>query len=279
MVCTFAIVPGDTLAFLASPGSTQAAAPQDQAAKIPPDQLDSLVAPIALYPDPMLAQTLAASTYPLELIQLQQWLAKNPGLKDQALADAVSKEPWDPSIQALAGLPEVVKRLAGGIQWTTDLGNAFLAQQSEVMDAVQRIRKKAQDTGNLKSTEQQKVETKVIESKSVIVVEQANPQVVYVPSYDPVVVYGPPVYPYPPMYYPPAGTHAPGVAISFGLGIAMGAAWGGGWGLGAGWGNNQIHINKNNNFNPKTNINGGNRKHNNSPPPHQNAHPNRAATA
>src|SRR5258707_7774921 len=113
-----------------SSGSAQAASPQDQTAKIPPDQLDSLVAPIALYPDPMLAQTLSASTYPLELIQLQQWLAKNPGLKDKALADAVSKEPWDPSIQALGGLPEGVKRLADDIQGAKDFGNAFLAQQS-----------------------------------------------------------------------------------------------------------------------------------------------------
>jgi len=170
--------------------------------EIPPDQLDSLVAPIALFPDPLLAQTLAASTYPLEIIQLQQWLAKNPGLKDKALVDAVAKQPWDPSIQALAGLPDLVKRLADDIQWTTDLGNAFLAQQKDVMDAVQRMRKKAQDKGNLKSGEQQKVETKVIENRSVIVIEQANPQVVYVPSYDPVVVWGAPLYPYPPIYYP-----------------------------------------------------------------------------
>ena len=260
LVGTIAIVPGDTLPYMPSPRSPQAASPQQQAAKIPPDQLDSLVAPIALYPDPMLAQTLAASTYPLELIQLQQWLTKNPGLKDKALADAVAKQPWDPSIQALAGLPEVVKRLADDIQWTTDLGNAFLAQQSDVMDAVQRMRKKAQDTGNLKSTEQQKVETKVIESKSVIVVEQADPQVVYVPSYDPVVVYGPPVYPYPPIYYPPAGYYAAGIAISFGAGVMMGAFWGGGWGWGCGWGgNNNININNNNNFNRNSNIGGGNR--------------------
>ena len=143
----------------------------------------------------MLAQTLAASTYPLEIIQLQQWLVKHPTLKDKALADAVAKQPWDPSVQAMAALPDLVKRLADDIQWTTDLGNAFLAQQNDVMDAVQRMRKKAQDNGNLKSTEQQKVETKVIESKSVIVIEQANPQVVYVPSYDPVVVYGPPSIP------------------------------------------------------------------------------------
>jgi len=260
MVCAVAIAPGDTLAAMAWPGAARAVSAQDQAAKIPSDQLDSLVAPIALYPDPMLAQTLAASTYPLEVIQLQQWLAKNPGLKDKALADAVMKEPWDPSIQALAALPEVVKRLADDIQWTTDLGNAFLAQQSDVLDAVQRMRKKAQDTGNLKSTEQQKVETRVIESKSVIVVEQANPQVVYVPSYDPVVVYGPPVYPYPPIYYPPAGYYAAGLAISFGVGMMMGAAWGGGWGWGCGWGgNNDININNNNNFNRNSNINGGNR--------------------
>jgi hypothetical protein len=260
MVCTIAILPGETLSYAQPPRKVQAAAPQEQAAKIPPDQLDSLVAPIALYPDPMLAQALAASTYPLELIQLQQWLTKNPGLKDKALADAVAKQPWDPSIQALAGLPEVVKRLADDIQWTTDLGNAFLAQQSDVMDAVQRMRKKAQDTGNLKSTEQQKVETKVIESKTVIVVEQANPQVVYVPSYDPVIVYGPPIYPYPPIYYPPAGYYAAGIAVSFGVGMMMGAFWSGGWGWGCGWGgNNTININNNNNFNRNSNIGSGNR--------------------
>jgi hypothetical protein len=258
-ISTIAIVPGDTFAYMPSTRSAKAASPQDQGVKISSDLLDSLVAPIALYPDPMLAQTLAASTYPLELIQLQQWLAKNPGLKDKALADAAMKQPWDPSIQALAALPEVVKRLADDIQWTTDLGNAFLAQQSDVMDAVQRMRKKAQDTGNLKSTEQQKVETKVIESKSIIVVEQANPQVVYVPSYDPVVVYGPPIYPYPPIYYPPAGYYAAGIAISFGVGMMMGAAWGGGWGWGCGWGgNNNININNNNNFNRNTNIGNGN---------------------
>jgi len=242
-------------------GSVNMPPEQEEAAvKIPPDQLDSLVAPIALYPDPMLAQVLAASTYPLELIQLQQWLAKNKNLKDKALVDAVSKQPWDPSIQGLAALPDVVKRLAEDIQWTTDLGNAFLAQQSDVMEAVQRMRKKATDAGNLKSTEQQKVETKVVESKQVIVIEQSNPEVVYVPSYNPTVVYGPPVYPYPPIYYPPPGYYAAGVAISFGVGLAMGAAWGGGWGYGCGWGgNNNVTINNNNNFNRNANVNGGNR--------------------
>src|SRR5438445_783839 len=159
---------------------TGSAAPAEEAPKIPNDQLDSLVAPIALYPDPLLAQTLAASTYPLEIIQLHQWLAKHPKLKEKELAAAMAKEPWDPSVQAMAALPDVVKRLADDIQWTTDLGNAFLAQQSDVMEAVQRMRKKAQDKGTLKSTEQQKVDTKVIEGNSVILIEQANPQVVYV---------------------------------------------------------------------------------------------------
>src|SRR5580704_3546989 len=260
MLCTLAVVPGDTLAYVASTRAAQANSAEAQPPKIAPDQLDSLVAPIALYPDPLLAQTLAASTYPLEIVQLQQWLEKNKNLKDKALADAVAKQPWDPSIQAMAGLPDVVKRLADDIQWTTNLGNAFLVQQSDVMDAVQRMRKKAQDKGNLKSTEQQKVETEVVESKSVIVVEQANPQVVYVPSYDPVVVYGAAVYPYPPIYYPPAGYYAAGMAISFGVGVAMGAAWSGGWGWGCGWGgNNNITVNRNNNFNRNTNITGGNR--------------------
>jgi len=263
LLSSVALIPGDTLAYLPLPPSSQSSSSQETSSKIPPDQLDSLVAPIALYPDPVLAQTLAASTYPLELIQLKQWLEKNPGLKDKALADAVAKQPWDPSVQAMAALPDLVKRLTDDIQWTTDLGNAFLAQQSDVMDAVQRMRKKAQDKGNLKSNEQQKVETKVVENKTVIVVEQANPQVVYVPSYDPVVVYGPPVYPYPPIYYPPAWYYPAGMAISFGVGVMMGAFWSGGWGWGCGWGgNNNITINRNNNFNRNTSIGGGNRPSN-----------------
>ncbi len=184
---------------------SQAPASSQDSAPIPAAQLDSLVAPIALYPDPLLAQVLAASTYPLELIQLAQWLAKNSGLKGKALADAVAKQPWDPSVQAMAGLPDVVKWLTDDIQWTTDLGNAFLAQQAGVMTAVQRMRQKAQAKGTLKSTEQQVVQTKTEGSTQVIVIEQSNPEVIYVPSYNPVTVYGSPVYPYPPIYYPSAG--------------------------------------------------------------------------
>src|SRR5690348_995554 len=130
IVCSILLIPG-------APSTTkpvdvaaeQSGAPEEQAPKIPNDQLDSLVAPIALYPDPLLAQVLAASTYPLEIMQLQQWLTKNKDLKDKALADAAAKQPWDSSIQAMAALPDLVKRLADDVQWTTDLGNAFLAQQ------------------------------------------------------------------------------------------------------------------------------------------------------
>jgi hypothetical protein len=235
---------------------------QPAAAPIPPDQLDSLVAPIALYPDPLLAQVLAASTYPVEIIQLQQWLAKNPGLKDQALEDAVSKQPWDPSVKGLAGVPDVIKRLADDIQWTTDLGNAFLAQQKDVMDAVQRMRSKAQAKGNLSSNQQQTVQTKTVENQQVIVIEQANPQVVSVPSYNPTVVYGPPPYPYPPVYYPPPPP--PGsMAISFGIGMAMGAAMGGAWGYGCGWGGSStVVINNNNNYVRTGGGGSGNWQHN-----------------
>ena len=248
LICAVALLPGD-MGLFARQASDPAGPVDEQAATIPPEQLDSLVAPIALYPDPLLSQTLVASTYPLEIIQLQQWLEKNKGLRDKALADAVQKQPWDPSIQAMAPVPDVVKQLAENIKWTTDLGNAFLAQQGDVMDAVQRMRKKAKDGGNLKSSEQQKVETKQFESQDVIIIEQSNPEVVYVPSYNPTVVYGAPAYPYPPIAYPPPGYYAAGMAISFGIGIAMGAAWGGGWGYNSGWGgNNNITINNNNNF-------------------------------
>jgi hypothetical protein len=247
-----------------SPSPSAAAAPDSAAAPadatIPPEQLDSLVAPIALYPDALLAQALVASTYPLEIVQLQQWLTKNPGLKDEALAEAVAKQPWDPSVQSMAAIPEVVKRLADDIQWTTDLGNAFLAQQQDVMDAVQRMRAKAKDNGALESNEQQKVETKVVEEKTVIVVESANPEVIYVPTYVPTYVYGPPVYPYPPIYYPPYPP--PGAAfVSFSVGFMWGAAWGGSC-CGCGWGHNDIYINNSNNFNQINHNGGGSWQHN-----------------
>src|SRR5436309_12613528 len=250
-----------------SPASTQQAQSQVMTTttnepppveKIPPDQLDSLVAPIALYSDPLLAQTLAASTYPLEIIQLQQWMERNKNLTGKALADAVAKQPWDPSVQGLVEFPDVVQRTAGNVQWTTDLGNAFLAQQSDVMDAVQRMRGKAQGTGNLKTSAQQVVKTETVPSgKKEIAIEQANPQVVYVPSYDPTVVYGPPppAYPYYPYTYP---GYVPGTALMWGAGIALGAAawgaWGGHWGD-CDWNGGNVKINNNYNYNKNNNFN------------------------
>src|SRR6266576_2674362 len=243
----------------------------EQAPALPSGELDSLVAPIALYPDPLLAQTLAASTYPLEVVQLQQWMNNNKNLQGKTLADAVAKQPWDPSVQSLVEFPDVVQRMAGNIQWTTDLGNAFLAQQSDVMAAVQSMRAKAQGTGNLKTSAQSVVKTETVSSgKQVIEIQQANPDVVYVPSYDPTVVYGPaPVeYPYYPYTYP---GYMPGTALAWGAGIALGAAawgaWGGNWGN-CDWNGGNVNINNNNNFNKNNNFNrnvsrqGGNWQHN-----------------
>jgi len=240
--------------------------------KLPAEELDSLVAPIALYPDDLLAQTLAASTYPLEIVQLQQWMNNNTNLKDKALADAVAKQPWDPSVQGLVMYPDVVQRMAGNIQWTTDLGNAFLAQQSDVMAAVQRMRGKAESKGTLKTSAQQTVQTTTAPSGGeVITIQSAQPNVVYVPSYDPQVVYGPPppAYPYYPYTYP---GYVPGTALMWGAGIAIGAAawgaWGGHWGS-CDWNggnvkiNNNYNYNKNNNFNRNVNRQGqGNWQHN-----------------
>jgi hypothetical protein len=250
VVCAFSLMPGDTAAYARQPQQQDASAGQT-APVIPNDQLDSLVAPVALYPDPLLSQVLVASTYPLEIIQLQQWIQKNSGLTGDALTNAVQKQDWDPSIQAMSVFPDLVKRLADDIKWTTDLGNAFLAQQSDVMDAVQRMRMKAKDAGNLKSTEQMQVETKVVESKTVVVIQQTNPQVIYVPTYNPVVVYGPPMYmyPYPPIYYPPPSYYAAGAFFAFGVGVAVGSYYRGGWGYNCGWGHHTtININVNSNY-------------------------------
>jgi len=264
VLCVVSLAPGDAEVY-AQPARQQDASAGQAAPAIPNDQLDSLVAPVALYPDPLLTQVLVATTYPLEIIQLQQWIQKNSSLTGDALTNAAQKQDWDPSIQAMAVFPDLVKRLADDIKWTTDLGNAFLAQQSDVMDAVQRMRMKAQAAGNLKSNEQMNVETKVVETKTVLVIQPANPQVVYVPTYNPVVVYGPPVYmyPYPPIYYPPPSYYAAGAVFAFGVGVAVGSYYRGGWGYNSGWGhNNTVNININNNYIKHyntTNINNVNR--------------------
>jgi hypothetical protein len=222
-----------------------------------PDQLDDLVAPVALYPDPLVSQILVASTYPLELVQALQWLQRNPGIAGAALTQAAEQQNWDPSIQALLIFPDLVKRLNQDITWTTNLGNAFLNQQADVMDAVQRMRSKAQQAGKLSSTPQQTVTTTSDNGQPEIVIQPANPQMIYLPNYDPAYFWGPPLYyPYANWFYPPYGG---GAYWGFGMGIPMGmyfgGGWGGwgGWGWGFGWGGHSLMIN--NNFIHRYNFN------------------------
>src|ERR1700689_4671017 len=165
------------------PPPSQAPPPPGQ--PMAPQQLDDLVAPIALYPDPLLGQILAASTYPLELSEAGQWLQQYRGLQGKKLTDEARKQNWDPSIAALVAFPDVLQRLTQDVRWTTDLGNAFLAQQADVMAAVQRMRGRAQANGKLMSNQQQTVTTMNQDGQSAISIEPADPQVVYVPYYDP----------------------------------------------------------------------------------------------
>jgi hypothetical protein len=213
-----------------------------------PDQLDNLVAPVALYPDNILSQILAASTYPLEIVEAQQWLQQNRNLSGQKLLEAARKEKWDPSVQALVVFPDVLGRLNQDVRWTTDLGNAFLAQQADVMTAVQRMRGKAEANGKLKSTPQQTVNQETQNGQRAITIQPVDPQVVYVPVYDPAYIWGPPLIGfYPPLIYPGIG-----VGFSFLPGISIGAyfggfgIWGGyGWGWGPNWFGGSIIINNN----------------------------------
>jgi hypothetical protein len=202
-----------------------------------PDQLDGLVAPIALYPDPLVSQILVASTYPLEVVQAYQWIGRNPGLSGSALTQAAQEQNWDPSVQALVIFPDVIKRLNEDVTWTSNLGNAFLAQQADVMDAIQRMRRSAQEAGRLASTDQQRVVQTTDAGQPVIEIVPANPEVIYVPVYDPAWIWGPPLwYPYPRWYWPARPVFGAGVFFGFGPGIAIGAYFGGGWGGWGGWG-------------------------------------------
>jgi len=205
---------------------------------MPPAQLDNLVAPIALYPDPLLGQVLAASTYPLEVVEANQFVQQNGRLQGQDLINAAREQNWDPSVQALVVFPNVLTLLTSNVRWTTDLGNAFLAQQQDLMAAVQRMRGRAQSNGRLASNPQQTVTNETQNGQSALEIEPANPDYIDVPNYNPDYVWGQPAAGYyPPLWYPP-------VQYGFGFdpGIYLGAffpGWGfgwGGWGLGWGWG-------------------------------------------
>jgi hypothetical protein len=205
---------------------------------MPPQQLDDLVAPIALYPDPLLGQALAASTYPLELVEADQFVQQNSNLHGQDLMNLARQQNWDPSVQAMVAFPDVLTLLTRDVRWTTDLGNAFLAQQQDVMAAVQRMRVRAQSNGRLSSNAQQTVTDQTQNGQNAVVIEPANPNYIDVPEYNPQYVWGSPAWGYyPPLWYPP-------VAYGFGFGPDIylsgffpgwGFGWGG-WGLGWGWG-------------------------------------------
>ncbi len=193
------------------------------------DQLNNLVAPVALYPDPLLGQILVAATYPLEVVEANQWLEQNRNLSGQALIDAAKQQPWDPSVQALVAVPDALAKLNQDIRWTTDLGNAFLAQQADVMSAVQTMRQRAQGNGRLVSTPQQTVSSQYQGGQQVIEIQPTSPEVIYVPVYDPVYVWGPPVY----GYYPRLNYSYWG--FGFGPAWHFGAFFGGWGGFGWGW--------------------------------------------
>jgi hypothetical protein len=239
------------------------AAPSGQSAQpLSSEQLEQLVAPIALYPDSLVAQILMASTYPIEVVEAARWAKQNPKVTGKALEDAMQKQTWDASVKSLTAFPQVLAMMDEKLDWTTDLGNAFLAQQADVMNAIQALRARAQKEGNLKSNEQQTVTVEQQASGSqpqTIIIQPANPQVVYVPAYTPA-VYGAWPYPaYPPYPYYPPGYALGASLISFGVGMAVGSAlWGGcNWG----GGNVNVNVNRYNNYN-RTNIQNNNWNHN-----------------
>ncbi len=230
---------------------------QDQGptTKFQQEELDQMLAPIALYPDSLLAQTLMAATYPLEVAQAEQWAKANNNLGPDQFNDALDKKNWDPSVKALVPFPQVLSMMSENLEWTQKLGDAFLDQQGEVIDTVQELRSKAETAGNLKNTQEQKV----IAEDNEIEIEPSDPEVVYVPVYDPAEVYGPWWYPaFPPFYYPPPSWMVIAFrgGIGFGKGIAISRAWEYGWGHWD-WRNHHINVNINRsiNINPNISIN------------------------
>jgi Protein of unknown function (DUF3300) len=258
------------------------------------EQLDQMTAQIALYPDSLLAQLLMATTYPDQFALATAWSKAHPDAKGDEAVKMVENEPWDPSVASMVAFPEVVITLGEKPEWVKNMGDAFLAQPEDVMDSVQRLRQKAQQAGNLKSNEQVKVSTQAPEPRpaaaspttvvqqsappsQVIVIEPAQPSVVYVPAYNPAVVYGTWPYPaYPPYYYPPpagyfwSGVVATGIAWGVGIGISN-ALWGG-----CNWGRGDVNINVNRynniNTNRRLDVNGGRTNWNHNPANRQTAY-------
>jgi hypothetical protein len=225
-------------------------------------ELQQLVAPIALYPDALVAQILAASTYPTEIVEADRWIQNHPNVKGEELAKEVDKQSWDPSVKALTQFPSVLENMDKNLSWTSSLGDAYANQQQNVTDAVQTLRQQANKNGHLDSNEQEKVVTQ----GNTIVIEPANPEVVYVPQYDPWLVYGAPIAAYP-GWYPEPGIFLAGVGIGFGLGFGVGYFGGFGWGWhhwGYDWHGRSVIYNHNTYIShSRTIINRNNFSHNN----------------
>jgi len=240
---------------LVSSSAAQAQTSHSNTPSFSTEQLEQLAAPIALHPDPLLSQILMASTYPTEVVQAARWVRENANVKGQALQEAMQKQPWDPSVKALTAVPQTLQMMSDKLDWTQQLGDAFLGQQTELLAAVQTLRQRAEAAGNLKSTDQQKVSktTKAVggSSTSVIAIEPTNPDYLYVPVYDPRVCYGDwPYAAYQPFYWYPYGFTGSGI-VAFTGAIAIGAAI---WGR-VDWWRDRVNIDVNsfNKFN-RTNI-------------------------
>src|SRR5713226_2652956 len=243
----------------------QSAAP---AAQQSPQELQQLVAPIALYPDALVAQVLAASTYPTEIVEADRWMQSHSSVKGEELAKEVDKQPWDPSVKALTQFPSVLENMDKNISWTSSLGDAYANQQQDVTDAVQAMRQQARKAGHLDSNEQENVSTQ----GNTITIEPANPEVVYVPAYDPWLVYGYPIVAYP-GWYPVPGIFYGGPGLYFGTGFGIGFFGGFGWGWNH-WGwdwhghrmiyNHNTYISHSRTIINRNNFNRGNFNHGNS---------------
>src|SRR5437899_7433504 len=236
--------------------------PQGPAAGQTPQELQQLVAPIALYPDALVAQILAASTYPTQIVEADRWIESHSNLKGEELAKEVDKQPWDPSVKALAQFPSVLENMDKNLSWTSSLGEAYANQEQDVTDAVQQMRQQARQAGKLNSNEQENVSTQ----GNTIVIEPANPDLVYVPAYDPWLVYGAPIVAYP-GWVPVPGIFFAGPAISFGFGFGIGFFGGFGWGWhnwGYDWHGRRVIYNHNTYIShSRTIINRGNFNHGN----------------
>ena len=240
-----------TIVVLAPIGvGAQTSAPPAAPSPLKPEQLDQLVAPIALFPDPLLSEVLIASTDPLEVVQADRWLTAHKDLQGDKLKAAAEKEDWDKSVKSLIATPDVLRMMSSKLDWTEKLGDAVLAQEPDVMDAIQRLRTKADANNKLTSTKEQTVTKKQDQGKDIIVIEPTDPNTIYVPYYDPAVVYGAWSYPeYPPYYFPAPGYIGAGLiatGLAFGAGYAV-ARWATGayfWGGGVNWGGNNLLVNR-----------------------------------